>query len=316
MKLGQLYNLDSLESLVSQKTQFKDSVAGAVLARNLTHVDPKILEKKYPELVLVNSGIEVDNSGGYSRKIQSLRLRDIGGFTTAGDVSGNRGKISLAAEDSYLTVIERESHSNWSDSEVNEAGIQGINLPQNYIAAHNKSYLREVDQIGLVGLNAAGGGLLNNNYFTSTTASGTILSMTGKQAYDEFAELITSQWNSVNNTPEYKAMRVITTVETLNSLQTKILGTTAESGRSVLAALQLNFPGVTFAASFRATQDGQASYTAVYSDSADVMKMRIPLALRFSNIYEAGFSFTIDSKYRIAGLDILEPAGGRILRGL
>lgn len=316
MKLGQLYNLDSLETLVSQKVEFKDSISGAVLARSLTHVDPKILEKKYPELTFVNSGIDADSSGGYSARIQSLRLINHGGFSTAGDVSSNKGKISLSAEDNYLTVIERQSHSNWSDTEIQQAGIGGINLPQNYIAAHNKAYLRELDEIGLVGLEGSGGGLFNNKLFKSSVASGSIISMSGTDAYDEFAEMITAQWNSVNNTPEYKANRVITTVEALNSLQTKILGTTAESGKSVLAALQANFPGVTFSSSFRANNGVDPSYTAIYSDSSDVMKMRIPLALRFGKIYEQGFTFTIDSKYRIAGLDILESAGGRILRGL
>ena len=119
MKIGNLYDLDSFETLnkTAISSGFADAYAGSVLGRNLTAVDPQIFEKKYPELSFVNSGIAADNTGGYARKIQSLRKRDQGSFKTAGDVSSNRGKISLAGEDNDIKVDEREAESDWSDSE-------------------------------------------------------------------------------------------------------------------------------------------------------------------------------------------------------
>ena len=50
---------------------FKDAAAGVVLDRYLTQVDPKIFEKLYPDLSFMNSGVTVDNTGGYARRIQS-----------------------------------------------------------------------------------------------------------------------------------------------------------------------------------------------------------------------------------------------------
>jgi hypothetical protein len=319
MKLGNLYNLASFEAFcdsASRQQGFTDAYAGTVLARNLTAIDPRVFEKKFPELALINSGIEADNSGGYARRIQSLRLQDTGGFTTSGDSSSDKGKISLAGEDSFLKVVERESHSKWTDSEIREAELQNINLPQRYIQAHNSIYMREVDAIGLTG-GVGNEGLLNYSGFDSDT-SAAISTLTPEQMYSAIGDAITTQRNAVNNTPEYSGNRVITSVAVLNKLQATILNT-AGGSMSVLAALRANFPDVEFMSSFRAANAGAGgvSTTVVYSNNSEVMKMRIPQPLTIGEIIKLGsFDYQVDSKYRIAGLDVLEDTGGFILTGL
>lgn len=149
MKLGQIYDMSAMSRFCdAQSHTFSDSESGTILARQLTAVNPKIFEKKFPELAFINAGIQADNTGGFAAKIQSLRLVEQGGFKTAGDASGNRGKIGLAGEDSYLTVIERQAESTWTDTEVKQADLGGVNLPMKYIQTHNKIYMRELDEIG------------------------------------------------------------------------------------------------------------------------------------------------------------------------
>ena len=322
MKIGNLYDLDSFKRFTDsgQKPGFTDAYAGTVLARNLTAVDPQIFEKKYPELSFVNSGIVADNSGGYARVIQSLRKRETGGFSTAGDLSGNKGKISLAGEDSSIQVVEREAESDWTDSEIKEAELQNINLVSDYVTAHNRIYLREVDEIGYLGIpdKSASTGLLNYAGFTSGAAVAAITAMTAQQMYDAFADLITSQHNAVNNTAEYMANRVDTPIYVLNFLAVTILNTAAGAA-SVLTALKANFPGVEIRGTFRADDAGGAgvSHTVAYTNNSEAMKMRIPTPLTVGEIIKLGsFNFHVDSKYRIAGLDILEDTGGYILTGL
>ena len=47
------------------------------------------------------------------------------------------------------------------------------------------------------------------------------------------------------------------------------------------------------------------------------MIMRIPQPLTIGEIIKVGsFDFHVDSKYRIAGLDVLENTAGRLLTGL
>lgn len=334
MKLSQLINLQSFDRFAGSRSLqgfadargigfADDAYSGVVLARQLTVIDPTVLEKRYPELALINAGIQADNTGGYAKRIQSLRLQDLGGFSTAGDAAGNKGKISLAGEDNLLRVIEREAESIWTDSDIKEAQLQNVNLPQRYLETHSRIYMREVDEIGLVGIDGGPAtGLLNSADFTSTSASGTIDTLTAQQMYEAYADGITSQRNAVNNTAEYSATRVITPTRCLNTLQQTILNTAAGSS-SVLKALQDNFPGVEFIGSFRADTEANggklpsASATAFFSPNSEAMKMRIPLALTVGEIIKTGsFDFKVDSKYRIGGLDVLESTAGYLLTGL
>lgn len=315
MKIGNLYNLDSFEQFLSAKGGFADSDAGVILARSLTAIDPKIFEKKYPELTFVNSGIQADNTGGYSKRIQSLRLIEKGTFKDSSDAASNKGKISLSAEDSYLKVFVKEAHSIWSDDEVKEADMQMINLPQQYLAAHNKTYTQLVDSIGYLGHNGQVG--LLNASFTSTAATAPIATATAQELYDDIAGAITAQWNSVFNTPEYMANKFVMPTDVFNKIAATILNT-ANGSSTVLKALKDNFPGVDFTATPKADDvDGGGSVSCAYSNNAEAMKMRIPIPLTIGEIIKmTSFDHRVDSKFRIAGLDILESTAGYYVTGL
>ena len=319
MKLSQLYNLDSFDAFKKsgEKAGFTDSIGGVVLAQNLVAIDPRILEKKLPELTFVNSGIEVNNTGGYSAMVKSLRLIESGDFAIAGDMASNKGKISLDGEDNYIKVFEYEGFSNWTDSQVKQAEIEGVNLPSQFIATHNNKYMRKIDFLGYLG-NGQNAGLLNYG-FTSSSSGGLIGTLTAKQMYDAFATLITGQWNAVYNTPEYKANRVDMPVSVFNTLAVTMMDTSAGTS-SVLKALQDNFAGVSFQGTVRAEGanfSGGASRTIAYNNSSESMVMRIPVPLTIGEIIKLGsFNFHVDSKFRIAGLDVLEATSGKILTGL
>ena len=318
MKIKHLYNLDSFKKFMDSGNApgFKDGELGILLARHLTAVDPKIFEKKFPELTFVNSGIQVDNSGGYAKRIQSLRLIDQGEFADAGDDADDKGKISLTAEDSFLKVFVKEGFSTWTDDDIKEAQMGNINLPQQYLAAHNKIFQRTVDSIGFLGQTGQTG-LLNNSGFSTTAATAPIATATAQELYDDIAELITAQWNGVFNTTEYKANRVTMPTDVFNKIAQVILNTAAGSS-TVLKALMDNFPGIEFASTFRADNvDGGGSVTIAYSNNEEAMKMRIPIPLTIGEIIKLGsFNFKVDSKFRIAGLDVLESTSGFYLTGL
>lgn len=317
MKIGQLYDLDAVKVFLdsAKAPSFQDSATGVILARNLTAVNPTIFEKKYAELSFVNSGIMVDNSGGYARRIQSLRLIDEGDFKDSSDLSGTKGRISLSAEDSFLKVFPKEGHSVWSDDDVKEAELQNINLVSRYMATHNKIYNQKIDEIGYIGHNGQEG-LLNYSGFNSVSASVSLATATAQELYDEFATLITEQRNAVNNTPEYSCNKVVMPITVLNKLQATMLNT-ANGSSTVLKALKDNFPDVDFVSTFRANNVGGATKIVAYSTNEDCMAMRIPVRLTIGEIIkQTSFSFRVDSKFRIAGLDVLEDTSGRILSGL
>jgi len=317
MKIGHLYNLESFKRFKDSGLApgFADSDSGVVLARNLTAIDPKIFEKKFPELTFVNCGIQMDNSGGYARRIQSLRLVAEGDFADAGDSADNKGKISLRGEDSYIKVFVKEAHSKWTDDDIKEASLQNINLPQQYMGAHTKKYNQAVDTIGLIG-HGTQTGLLNNAGFTSDAATAPIATATAQELYDDISGLIRAQWDGVFNVPEYKANRVMMPTDVYNKIAATILNTAAGSS-TVLKALQDNFPGVEFIASVKADDVGGSSKTCAFSNHEEAMKMRVPVALTIGEIIKVGsFDFQVDSKFRIAGLDVLDSASGRYVTGL
>jgi len=174
----------------------------------------------------------------------------------------------MMGEDSHIKVVEREAHSIWSDTEVKQAELQHINLVSDYVTAHNRLYLREVDQIGYLGFPGIAGstGLLNHPGFASSVATGAVGTLTSLQMYNDVAGLVIAQHNAVNNTPEYMAVRVDMPIHVLNTLNVTILSTTNGSA-SVLNALRANFPGVEFRGTFRADNAGGTgvSHTVAYA---------------------------------------------------
>ena len=264
----------------------------------------------------MNSGVQVSNIGGYANVIQSLRLIEEGGFTNSNDSSGNKGIISLHAEDTTIKVMEREASAKWTDTNVKQADLEGYSLVSRYVQTKNKIYLREVDEIGLTGGDVNATGLLSDAAFPATAAAGAVASLTPQAAYDEIATLINTQHDLVSNTPEYMATSVTMPTRVMSHLQRTMMDTASGVG-STLEALKTNFPDISFVSTFRAESVGGTSRTVAHSTSDESMIMRIPQALTIGEIIKVGsFDFHMDSKYRIAGLDVLEGTAGAILTGL
>jgi hypothetical protein len=313
MKVENLFKVESLTHMKDsfQRADFKDSAAGIVLGVSLIAVDPEIFKKQFPKLTFVNSGITVNNYGGFARYVESLRLTPQGGFVDADDLSSAKGKISLKGENDLIKVYRKQAFSEWTDTEIQEANLQNINLVSNFVETHNELYLQMVDSIGYIGQNT-NTGLLNNTYFGTGVASGYYYNMTPLELYNTVAEdTIVKQWNLVKNIVAYKANIVTMPIEMLNYLSTQILNTTHGSA-TVLRALQDNFAGVKFTDTVYATTSMVA-----WSTNRQSMQMRITEPLTVGEIIKTGsFTYKMDSKFSIAGLDILQKDAGYILTGV
>lgn len=314
MKLNQLIHEDSLIAHLEVAKTFKDA-NGILLGKQLTHVDPKIFQKLYPDNVFLNSGISIDNSGGFSNQIQKLRISEKGGFRDANDRGSNKGLISLDGEAATIGVIERAATINYSDTEIEQAKLGNYNLVERLLGATDKIYRQEIDEILAVG-NTLNKGLLNYAGFTADSGTTITEASTGTSDFDQIAGLIIDQWNGVNNTNGYMANRVIMPVRVLNILSAKKWNTVS-SEKSVMQVLKEAFPSVTFMSSWRNELVGATSVTIAYSTSEDAMTNRIPLPLLIGKtVPDGSFGYRADAKYRIAGLDVHENKAGRIATGL
>lgn len=336
MKLGNLYNLrtvknfrDSLKGregeIAAGFAHFGDAAStGLVLARNLTHVDPRIFEKKYPSLVFLNSGFEARNEGGYVDRVQSLRTNIDGEFRGVNDKSSDKGAITISAEQSVIPVYSYEGTSTWTLDDIKRAELQGIRLVDRLLSAHDELYKRKIDSILAVGDSTVGiqYGLLNNASFSTHAAAGAASTLTGAALYQELADLINFQHNAVSNTPEYMATHVMMPVRVFNQCQNKIYSADGYSTKTVLTALRENFPGITWLQSPRCedailVSEVAKSSTVAYSVNAESSVIRIPTPFELSEVYKnGGFQWGVDSKFRVAGLDVLESTSAYILTGL
>lgn len=319
-----LYNVASLDAFatVEGNIVFTDSQAGTILGRHLEAIDPTIFEKQYPELVALIAGFTIDNTGGVAEYITSLKVDATGEFKEAGDKSTNKGKVTLKGDQSQIPVYEFEATSDWSDNQVKRLDTQGVNLVNRLLQGHDQIYKRDIDTITLVGIadRASSVGILNNTNFTSEAAGGEVETLTAKQRYEAIADLINDQHSAVNNTMAYKANRVIMPSRVRNALNVQYSDTSDPI--SVYNLLRRTFPDVELLETFRADTtarggDLATSATVAISTNEMVGKIRIPEPLTVGEIYRLGsFHHAVDSRYRVAGYDLLEGLGGRRLTGL
>lgn len=310
MKLSQFYDLSSIEAMrESPHIAMKDS--GLLLHRQLVALNPTVLERRYPDLAFVNAGFEVNNFGGFTEAVQTLRLKQTGGFKSVG--GDNKGKVSLEAETTLIPVIERATHATWTKAELEKAKKGNYSLPDRYMKAILTAFNQEVDTSGLIGIEGGKGILNTTDFVTATTSS--FASLTPQQKYDAIADQIIAQWNSVNNTEGYRASRVILPTSIYNQLGAKILNA-AGGTTPILKALKENFTEIQFFHTAKAESVGGVKVMSILSNSIEVLAFRVPVPLMYSPIDQRGFDFEVNSIYMVAGVDILEPAGGRIVKGL
>ena len=310
-----LYNLNSFQRLFDTKEEdlknntVFDSAGGLVLGRNLVAVDPDVLTLETPDNTFLSTGITISNIGGYANKIEKLRRHAQGQMTSARDKTTGKGNISLAMNQGEIFVDELGGESSWTNSQIEQSSMQGINLVSDLISAQNEVYLKTIDAIGYVG-GFGNQGLLNYAGFSTSAAATTAVLSTGEALYQEFADLINVQRAAVNNIPSYSANIIVMPIGVLNTCSTKFLNT-AGGMASVITALKANFPEITFMSTFRATT------TIAFNSSKQSMQMRIPVPLQIGEIIKRGsFSYANEILARVAGLDVNEDKAGYYLTGL
>jgi hypothetical protein len=315
-----LYDVKSFEDKAAfAKRNFTDA-GGIILARNLEHLSTEIFTQDYPELTFLMQGITVNNEGGYSDSIKKLKLAIAGGFRESGNKTDTTGKISLSGEDDNIPVFTMEAESDWSEVELKKAELQNVNLPSRFLEAHAEVYNQKIDALGYIGQVRSNGsqkttGLLNYAGWDTDTAAVTAVAATGVELYQEIADLINRQWANVFNVSAYKASHVVMPTSVYNVCMSKFLNT-AGTEMSVLRALQMNFPEVTFGMTDKAEAGTGPSVTVALSQNRRGMQFRVPVPLNVSSIDQRGFKYYVESYFSVAGLDVIEDGAAATLTGL
>lgn len=319
-KVKSLYDLDSVDAAAAYaKTNFKDA-GGIILARNLEHISTEIFTQEYVDLSFLNMGITINNEGGWATSIHKLKLAVAGGFRESGSDTNTTGKITLNGEDDTIPVFTMDAESDWSEIQLKQAELQGINLPARLMEGHVEVYNRKIDDIGLFGQVRTDGsqktrGLLNLTGISTDTAPAAAELLTGPELYAEISDLIIRQWSNVLNTAAYKANVVLLPDDVYNQATSKILNS-AGSEMSVMSALRANYPGITFALTPKAQSVGGVSVSVAFSTNRRAMQFRLPVPLKISSVSQRGFKYYVESYFGVAGLDLIETGSIAYLTGL
>lgn len=323
MLLSQKYNLVSISDI--KNTQISDiapshvvnSDTGILLQRHLTHVNPKVLEKKFPQLATHNFKLEVDNSGGWADQIQSLRTSVKGSFSEVGSAGG---KTTIDVEDTTIPSKFRDTLIKWDTKGINQALLGNFNIVDRSMRGVIQVYNQEIDTAVIIGLDDVGiEGLSNNVHYSTVIESGDFQALSANQQYNLITEHINAQHGAVNSSVDDKDDKKTTSVYAaniclmptliFNIIQKNIIN--EFNNASVLKVLRANLPSVNFVHSAKLTDE-----MVIFSNSEDSISLRIPVPMFFSPVYNKHFEFSTKSMYGIAGVDILEPSSGLIVSGL
>jgi hypothetical protein len=311
MRLSNFYDLKSLDSF--KKTSVQD--AGVLLQRHLIAVDPEIYRVEYPELVFKNLGLDINNTGGFAKQIQSLRLKATGAFQ---DIGSDNVTASLSAESSLISVRMRGLPVEWDDYEVKAAQALQVNVVDEKMRGVLEIYHQEIDTSALLGLSGNNGLLTNTDYDADVGVDMSV--MDAEELYNYIKDRVNFQKSAVRNALSYQANVCLLPLSIYNRIENEILNKFNDA--SVLTVLKKNLPTIKFVSSAKAEEvwdPSSSTYKRVmvlFSNDRKVIKFRIPMPMKYEPIFRKHSTSSTVARYHTAGLDILEPSSGLIVRGI
>lgn len=299
-----------------------DSDAGVLLARQMEFVNPQILDKKYADAVLMNSGIAVSNVGGYKNFITTLRSDVAGHFKRTTNKDASAGTISLSTERTTIPVHTIEARTAWTETEIKTASEEGINLVDKYLDGVMEVYALTNEEIGWKGWgDYQDVGLATNSLFAIDTATTVIDAQTTLQSdYDTIVGWINKQRNALGGITAYYS-DMLALPQSLYSLLTSKGKFTQYNytNDNVIDAVEntYNRNGQTLriiASPFlEASSVGGKGRAVLFSKSEECMVFRVPIPLTVSPVYQKLFNYETGYMARVAGIDILEKRSGLII---
>ncbi len=289
------------------------------------HIERQVNMMEYPE-IQYSSLIPVDFSAHPFAKSVTYYSGDM--FGAAKWINGNADDVPLAGTElaKHETMVYTAAIGyGYGWEEIGMAQLIGRNLPADDALAANRAYEEFVDGVALVGDASKNfGGLFNNaaitpvnapvgNWGGNGTTDATILAdvnfaIMGSGAatkYTHYADTVLLPYNKVEF---LGSTRLGDTTETIFAFLQKNNVYTAMTGRplTIRAVRGLSAAGV-----------GPSARMIAYRRSPDVLKMHIPMPLRWLNPWAAGpLRVIIPGVFRIGGLDIRRPLEVRYVDGI
>jgi len=236
----------------------------------------------------------------------------LGAAKVVGDGGQDRPKIDVDMTKTTLNVVEFGSSYGWTVGNVESGGIQDFNYvldvarasAESIALAHNEYAL--VGGSGVNGGDAAVTGFLNDaNVNLATLTDDDWTTVDGAGAYDAITDLIHDV--IVNSSGRHRATNVELSVFCYNVCAQLLLNAT--TSQTVLAALQQNYPGITFEMSASCTGRGAAGVdrNVAYQRSSANAEYRASVVYDEAAADKQGFAFTTQTRGKAFGTAVRYP---------
>ncbi len=298
--------------------RFDDQTSLGFVEAQTEKIETQVFEKKYPEITYARD-IPVDTSGNKWISAVSFYSQD-----TIGQAALINGK----SDDVPMATLTREKHTvgismagigyEFSDEEVGQAQMMGMDLSADGAMAARRAYERFIDDLAYTGHPdvADGKGLYNLDGVTSTAAA---------SAWGDAGTTAESILDDVNGllTRIYEATKGMERANVLHLPQASIalLASARLSDHTDTTILEYlrrtNILTATTGEPLDIRGDHRLADKAVaYRKDPDVLRLHLPMPLEFKAPQAKGLGYVVHGRFRVSGLEVRTPAAIQELTGL
>lgn len=288
------------------------------------HIETEVYETVYPEVQYANL-IPVDNSAPEWTQTVTYKSKDM--YGKADWVNGNADDINLAgttAKKQQSTVEMAGIGYGYGYEELMASMQNGVDLNSEDAVAARETYEHFVDKIAFIGDETKGfKGLINNDGVTTVAATKTFLTATESEILKDINSLISGTASATNNT--MPADTLLLPLTQFNYLASTPL--TNNSGGTLLSFIQqyntytaLTGQQLTIRAVGKLENGGTGgtiNRAMAYSRNPRVLKLHIPMPLKFLETYRSGpLNFVVPGIFRLGGVEIRNTDAVRYMDGV
>ena len=299
------------------------SAMAFVLSQN-THIESGVYAKKYPDIQYPGL-IPVDTSAHPFAKTVTYYSSDK--FGASKWINGNSDDVPIAGttREKHETAVHTAGIGYaWGWEEVGQAQRLGINLQADDAMAARRAYEEMVDRIALLGDTEKNfEGLLDNSEVTSVAAgNGNWDSASPDAIIDDINDALGYVHDNTNTTSladtlllpwsKYRRLAKRLTDSSTNTLEyiTKYNIYTQLTGQPLMIRGLRGLDTIGTDYDVSPPDEGAATRMVAYKRDPEVLKLHIPMPLRFLGVHQDGpLRWVVPGVFRLGGLDIRQPKG-------
>lgn len=278
-----------------------------------SHLESEVLKKPYPAFRYAEF-VPIDTSANPFATSVTFITQDAVGVAKIMNGKGDDMPLANILRDKFEQgVLDGGIGYEFSVTEIGQAQMVNLNLSTEGADAARQAYEALVDQVALPGITGVEG-LFNMTGISSAAAAATFALGTVDQILAAFNDNITAIWNNTKGVE--LADTVIMPLTQFGLLTTKRIDPTSETTildyiqRKNIYSAQTGMP-LKIAASAHLTNK-----MVIYRRSPEVLKMHMPMPLRFLSPQLINLSVRVPGMFRFAPVNIRRPGAVRYVTGL